>query len=106
MAADTKNLPEVLGYLAWNWPDCNADNPAVMLNPSAQPLDLLAWCWGELMSLTAVADALVAGDAEHCGDVFGPVFVQRLPAVRDVLEHAVNRLYAERASMSADSPGA
>lgn len=96
MTTNSPDLPRVHGYLAGNWLGCNDATPAVILNPDAQPLDLLAWCWGELESLNAAGAALAAGGASSCGDAFEPVFLHRLPSVRNVLEHVINRLCDER----------
>lgn len=96
MTTHSPDLPCVHGYLAENWLDCNSETPAVILNPEALPLDLLAWCWAELESLNVAGAALAAGGAASCGEAFGPLFLYRLPSVRDVLEHVIKRLYDER----------
>ena len=58
----------VCGPLADSWGN-HAPSPAVIINPDAHPLDVLAWCMGELQSLrdvvleiTAFSDGLEANE--------------------------------------------
>ena len=87
-----KTVPTaVLGYLAQNWTELNEHTPAVIVNPAARPLDLMAWCWGELMALQAAADAL-ASDADDInkGD-FSALIVHRLDPLVNVFELAMEQ---------------
>lgn len=85
--------PCVIGYLAENWTAYNQENPAVIVNPKASPMDQLAWCWGEARSLSAASSALVTGGESIDADEFGAVFYMRLPALAAMLGHAINRLH-------------
>ena len=44
-----------MGHLAENFIGLQDNAPAVILNPDAHPLAVLAWCWGEVESLSADA---------------------------------------------------
>lgn len=85
----------VLGYLAGNWPGINEENPALIVNPQASPLDLLAWCWGEAMSLEASALALTAFGAEIKSGELAAIFQHRLSPLANVLGAAVDALSAQ-----------
>jgi hypothetical protein len=86
------NALEIVGYLANNW--CT-DRPALMLNPEASPGELLAWCWGEVMSVLASADALATcADSISAGDV-SAIFLHRLRPIEQVLDYATNAVVRE-----------
>ena len=82
----------VMGHLARNWTELNDRNPAVVLNPNAGPLDLMAWCWSELVSLNCAVDALQAGtDDINKGD-FCALIVHRMDPLLGVFERALDKL--------------
>jgi hypothetical protein len=90
-----KNTPAaVIGYLAQNWTELNEHTPAVILNPEARPLDLMAWCWGELMALQAAADVLVDCTDEINKCNFSALIVHRLDPLVNVFELAMQQLRA------------
>ena len=90
--APGSDAPRVIGYLAENWPGLNENTPAVIVNPDASPLDQLAWCWGEAASLSRASSlAVAAGEVFDTAD-FADIFYMRLPALADMLEHAIRRL--------------
>lgn len=81
--------PHLLGYLAENWIGLNEPDtvPAVIVNPDATPLALLAWCWGEAKHLSDISALLCAS-----GEVDPGIFYHRLPGLTAALEHAIERL--------------
>lgn len=85
-----RRRPITAGYLADNWPRLN--RPALLVNPDARPEDLLAWCWGELMSLIAAAQvASETHDNLSSGDV-AAIFLHRLEPLGSMLDHAIQQL--------------
>lgn len=92
MKNDKTTPTPVSGYLAQNWFGLNEQTPAVILNPAAQPLDLMAWCWGELASLQAAADALTAGTDNISRGDFSALFVHRLDPLMKVFDIALHQL--------------
>lgn len=89
-------LIPVMGYLANNWPGLNSHTPAVVMNPQAQPLDLLAWCWGEFLSVQSAANVLLGTSNEIRNGDFSALIVHRLDALSEVFEIAVSRLIEEK----------
>ena len=83
----------VMGYLVNNWQKLNGKTPAVVLNPEALPLDLMAWVWGELQSVMAASNALAAGTGEITKGDFSALIVHRLCPLVEVFEVAMNRLH-------------
>lgn len=101
----TKFIP-VLGYLAQNWPELNTHTPAVVMNPEAQPLDLLAWCWGEFLSLQSAANVLAgSSDSISKGD-FSALIVHRMDAFSEVFEIAISQLIEEKRRTTRPEAGA
>ena len=91
----------VLGHLAKNWTEFNNDNPAVVLNPKAVPLDLMAWCWGELLSLNSAVDTLQgSSDDLNKGD-FCALIVHRMDPLLGVFERALDKLIDEEKARTA-----
>ncbi|ABM36283.1 hypothetical protein [Polaromonas naphthalenivorans] len=85
----------VMGYLAQNWINLNARTPAVILNPEASPLDLMAWCWAELRSMQAAANALVGGiDDIDKGD-FSALIIHRIEPLANVFQQAMSQLHRD-----------
>lgn len=81
--------PLTAGHLADNW---SLDRAALVVNPDALPVDLLAWCWGEVMSLKAAAVlASVAADSISAEDMTA-IFLHRLEPLESMLEHAITQL--------------
>lgn len=91
----TKFIP-VLGYLAKNWTELNAHAPAVVVNPEAQPLDLLAWCWGEFLSMQSAANVLADGSDDISRGDFSALIIHRMDAFSGVFEFAISRLVEEK----------
>lgn len=91
--ANEKNV-YVMGYLAGNWPNLNDKTPALMINPEASPLDMLAWCWGEVASMQSALDALAAAQAPiEPGELSG-IFLHRMAPLERVLSEAISALIA------------
>ena len=84
----------VMGHLARNWTELNDRNPAVVLNPKAGPLDLMAWCWGELLSINSAADALEGCMDMEKGD-FSALIVHRMSPLLLVFDRAMEQLMDE-----------
>ena len=91
----TTTLTPVMGYLTENFQGLNEKTPAVIVNPEARPLDLMAWCWAELQSMQAAADVMVSShDDINKGD-FSALILHRLTPLSLVFEQAMNQLYRE-----------
>jgi len=89
MSLNTPCSPHLPGYLAENWGGLNEIDlaPAVIVNPDAPPLALLAWCWGEAKHLSDISALLCAAEAVDPG-----IFYHRLPGLAAALGHAVDLL--------------
>ena len=94
MSRNTIPTP-VMGYLADNWTHLNENTPAVIVNPEARPLDLMAWCWGELQSMQAAADALTCGSDDINKGDFSALIVHRLAPLTVVFAKAMDQLYGD-----------
>lgn len=94
----TPPTPSVIGYLADNWSGYNADTAALIVNPNAGSLDLLAWCCGEVRSLQAAAQALSAAGELELGD-FLAVFLHRLDPLHNVMTLTMDRMHAAQRSL-------
>ena len=86
------NANAAIGNLAKNWPSLNREQPAIIVNPAASPLDVLAWCWGEVKSLRLAAEGLVGSDDALDGEVVYAVFLHRLAPLSDVMCDAIQAL--------------
>lgn len=87
----------VTGYLHENFGHCSGE-PAVIVNPKAPASSIAAWCWGEIMSLLASAEAMTLGtEPVTTGDI-AAVFLHRLRPMDGVLSQltAEVRAYEER----------
>ena len=96
MSHNTTPTP-VMGYLADNWTHLNEHTPAVIVNPVARPLDLMAWCWAELQSLRAAADAMASGCSDINNGDFSALIVHRLEPLTLVFDKAMNQLCSDAA---------
>lgn len=85
-----------IGNLAKNWPSLNTETPAIIVNPAASPLDVLAWCWGEVKSLRMAAEALSGSHESIDSDVVYAVFLHRLAPLSDVMCDAIQALAMSR----------
>lgn len=94
---DAKKPVEVMGYLAGNWTSLNNKTPALILNPDASPLDLLAWCWGEIASMNASLDSLASAEAHIEPAELSGIFLHRMAPLQSVMHEAVSFLIAEKA---------
>lgn len=88
-----------MGFLADNWIGAQK-TPALIVNPKASPIDMLAWIGGELRSLEASCSALsdlVSG--ENAGIEFAEfeaIFIHRLAPVVRVFDLALCELIDQR----------
>ena len=92
MSPNKINCTPVMGYLADNWNDLNKQTPAVVVNPEARPLDLLAWCWGELMSMQASVDVMISSNDDIKKGDFSALFLHRIEPLVVVFERAIDQL--------------
>ncbi len=87
----------VIGHMAENWPGLCSDRPAMIVNPDATPLDVLAWCRGEVVYLECTAHVLAAGD-EVAGDISAMLLHRLRPLIAAMdlvvgeLQNAARRL--------------
>lgn len=81
--------PNVCGCMADNW---MLDKPALQVNPEASPVALLGWCYGEVVSLRAVAAAVGSVECDLEADDMNAIFSHRLGPLVEVLRHAVDLL--------------
>ena len=91
----------VMGHLAKNWTELNDRNPAVVLNPKAGPLDLMAWCWGELLSLNSAVDALQASTDDIDKGDFCALIVHRMDPLLGVFDLAMEKLIDDEKARTA-----
>lgn len=92
-----------MGYLAGNWLGANEETPALVVNPQASAVDLMAWVCGELRSLEAAAYALTGVSARDSSiEVrhFEAMFVHRIAPMERVLELVLCQLIEQRSSAS------
>ena len=82
----------VIGYLAKNWVELNSEAPAIIVNPSASPLDVLAWCWGEVECLHQAADACAAAGESIDSEALGAMFLHRLAPLSHLMRDAIQAL--------------
>ena len=94
------NIPtaqaNVTSYLALNWASSYERPRALMVNPDAHHLELLAWCWGEVQSLLASADTCIAGASEMGTGDLSAIFVSRLGPLSEVMTLALNAAMDDR----------
>lgn len=86
------------GYLAENFGHFEHKDPAVIVNPHASASSVAAWCWGEVMSMLASADAMtLSTEPVATGDI-AAVFVHRLRPLDRILSQltADIRAFEER----------
>lgn len=83
-----------IGHLSKNWGALNREEPAIIVNPAASPLDVLAWCWGEVESLHQVAKT--CDEQGMDGEALGAVFLHRLAPLSDVLSDVIQDLWVEQ----------
>ena len=86
----------VMNYLAHNWGASHKRPHALIVNPEAHHLELLAWCWGEVQSLLASADACITANSDiNAGDM-SAIFMSRLGPLAEVMTIAVDAGMRER----------
>lgn len=87
-----------MGHLADNWgePTPNMQCPAVVLNPKADPLDVLGWLWGEVEALLVTTRALSESQAPLDGADLAAIFLHRLEPIESVVESLVRWRLAKR----------
>lgn len=93
-----------IGFLAHNFVGLQDNAPGVIVNPDAHPLAVLAWCWGEVESLSAAALVFDAAGPEVDSGAFGSVFVHRLVLLSAVMGQAIVALVRDKDRM-ADAGG-
>lgn len=93
-----------IGHLAKNWPALNEIEPAIIVNPSASPLDVLAWCWGEVESLRHAIDAMGESGRSVDGDAISSVLFHRIAPLSQVMSNAIHRLVEGERSACAKCP--
>ena len=91
----------VMGHLAKNWTELNDRNPAVVLNLKAGPLDLMAWCWGELLSLNSAVDALQGSTDDIDKGDFCALIVHRMDPLLGVFDRAMEQLIDDEKARTA-----
>lgn len=102
-----RNTIRPMGYLADNWLGANEEEPALVINPEASPLDLLAWAGGELHSIEAAGDALAriaSGDSQISIAEFTAIFLHRIVPIARVLDVALTELVEQRNQAKAGRP--
>ena len=80
------------GHLADNWPSLTENAPAVVVNPSASPLAVLAWCWGEVESLSQICHALAQSRDAIDSAAFTAGVLHRLAPVSGPMSDAISAL--------------
>ena len=80
------------GHLADNWPSLTENAPAVVVNPSASPLAVLAWCWGEVESLSQICHALAQSRDAIDSAAFTAGVLHRLAPVSAPMSEAISAL--------------
>ena len=95
MSTTTTKQTPVMGYLAENFQGLNEKTPAVIVNPEARPLDLMAWVWAELQALQAAADVMVCSHDDICKGDFSALIIHRMGPLTQVFEQAMNQLYSD-----------
>ncbi|MEO6319432.1 MAG: hypothetical protein ABIR56_02055 [Polaromonas sp.] len=88
----TTNQRPVMGHMAKNWVEFNEETPAVVLNPQAGPLDLMAWVWGELQSVHAAAYTLADARNGIEKGAFNALILHRIDPLLMVFEAAFDQL--------------
>ena len=98
-----------MGHLAENFVGLQDNAPAVILNPDAHPLAVLAWCWGEVVSLSEAAcvygsAAAMPDGVDDTGCAFNAMFTHRLERLPAVMGLAIQALMHDRDRMAAVLP--
>ena len=98
-----------MGRLSENFMGLQDNAPAVILNPDAHPLAVLAWCWGEVESLSEAAGVYGSAAAGRdgvadSGCAFNAMFTHRLQCLPDVMGLAIQALMHDRDRMAAVLP--
>lgn len=91
---DRKNTI-VVSNLGGSWPGYNEETPALILNPRATPMDLLAWCWAEMQSLNATVLRLSCSTVEMEPSEVLTILNHRVGPLTNVMKQAVGELVAE-----------
>lgn len=86
----------VLSYLAENWHLADELPPALVLNPEAHYLELLAWCWGEVQSLHASAKVMAHSECAIFANDISAIFLSRLGPLAEVMTVAIDTGMSER----------
>ena len=88
----------VMGYLANNFHGINEAVPALIINPEATPLDMLAWCWGEIVSMQSSLDSLASASAPLEPGELSAIFLHRIAPLERVMHEAVCALIQQQKS--------
>lgn len=95
---NAKKHVNVMGYLANNFSGINEIVPALIINPEATPLDMLAWCWGEIVSMQASLDSLTSASAPLDPGELSGIFLHRMAPLERVMHEAVCALVEQQKS--------
>jgi len=88
--------------MAGNW-IIGDDNNAVILNNQARPVDVLAWCWGELVAMRSVLRMLTVSDTDIDPNVLYEVVGHHMAPLPEILSAAIDRLISD-AKQEGDAP--
>ena len=86
--AESISQTKVMSHMADNWPQSWERPGALILNPDAHHLELLAWCWSEVRSLLATGDACNASSISLID--LEAMFFARLGPVVKVMNIAIS----------------
>lgn len=107
MTKNTFSTPvSATGWLTDNWPAVTEQielQPPVIVNPRASVESVMAWCYGELVSLAATSSALSCGGEMLSPTEIGAIFRHRLEPLADVIGAMVGRL--QSAALSSQPQG-
>ena len=96
----TCSIPPVSveGWAGDNYCSADPDRPAVIINPEADPLQLLYWTYGQFKQLTNLVHALTVMDAEVAVEPkeLAGVICHFSEQGMTVLNAAIGKLHAQR----------
>jgi hypothetical protein len=96
--------PRVTGYLAETWSDEAID--ALIVNPQARAVDLLAWCCGELQSMRAAVSFIHSSRGDIDRDDFSALMFHRMEPMAAVMSLVMTQLLAEAGKPQASGQAA
>jgi hypothetical protein len=102
MKTTNRKHVDAMGYLASNWGN---ETPALILNPKATPLDMLAWCWAEIESLRSTALALSSSSYPLDPGELSAILLHRVGPLANVMDAAMNELMGVHCATKAKKIG-